>query len=389
MESIIDKYSTKMISAGLAKAGAPLIALLDADVEWNRHSEKQKIFEQIMSSLHVNSLIFSEPDEPYRTIIEYLSQSSASAIFPEDSETRTFFHDFPVCWKMSAPELIDTLKRRKNVIVPGAGIIATGSISPLQAYVSFSTVCFSCFVKFFTDYLRERRTGTVGKKLEDAFKKVINLLEPPHHPQPLSRGPFTTRDDILSAISEAGRATVKSRLVDSFFGNISYLASNILYISETASSLDELEGNIDAVPLNGSSSVGITASSEFSAHRLIVENTSYRAILHGHPKFSVILSLDCEILDCEFRGACHVSCPQKREVEGIPIVTGEIGRGLAKTVPAAIAQVPSVIVYGHGVFTAGEKDFNLPLQRMAAVENACRKEYFHRAGIGSSGQSLL
>ena len=389
MESIINKYAAKMISAGLAQAGAPFIALLDADVEWNRHSEKQKVLEQVMSSLHINSLIFAEPAEPYRTIIEYLAHSSASAIFPEDSETRTFFHDFPVCRKMSAPELIDALKQRKNVIVPQAGIIATGSISPLQAYVSFSTVCFSCFVKFFTDYLRVRRTGTVGKKLEDAFTKVINLLEPAHHPDPLLTGPFSSPHDILSAISKAGQATVKSRLVDSFFGNISYLASNILYISETASSLDELDGNIDAVPLNGSSSVGITASSEFSAHKLIVESTSYRAILHGHPKFSVILSLDCEIPDCESRGSCHVSCPQKREVEGIPIVTGEIGRGLAKTVPAAIAQVPSVIVYGHGVFTAGECDFNLPLQRMANVENTCRTEYFRRAGIGANVKSRV
>jgi ribulose-5-phosphate 4-epimerase/fuculose-1-phosphate aldolase len=389
MESIINKYSGKMISAGLAQAGAPLVALLDADVEWNRQDTKRNILEQVMGNLHINSLIFSIPSEPYRTIIEYLAQSSASAIFPEDSETRTFFHDFPVCRKMSAPELIIALKHRKNVIVPGAGIVATGSISPLQAYASFSTVCFSCFVKFFTDYLREHRNGTVGKKLEGAFTKVINLLEPPHNPPPLMTGPFSDPDDIISAISEAGRATVKSRLVDSFFGNISYLASNILYISQTASSLDELNGNIDSVPLDGSSSVGITASSEYSAHRLIVENTSYRAILHGHPKFSVILSLDCALNDCEFRGSCHISCPQKREVEGIPIVTGEIGRGLAKTVPAAIAQEPSVIVYGHGVFTAGKTDFNLPLQRMAAVENSCRTEYFRRAGISSSGQSRV
>ena len=386
MESLINKYSTKMISAGLAPAGAPLIALLDADVEWNRHDTLQKTLEQVMAGLHINSLIFSELAEPYKTIIDYLAVSSAPTIFPEDSETRTFFHDFPVCPTFSALELISALKHRKNVIVPKAGIVALGSVSPLQAYVSFSSVCFSCFVKFFTDYLWARRTGRIDKKMEDAFLKVINLLEPPHSPPTLATGPFASRNDILSAISEAGRATVQSRLVDSFFGNISYLACDILYISQTASSLDELEGNIDAVPLDGSSSVGITASSEYSAHRQIVNNTSYRAILHGHPKFSVILSLDCKINDCKFRGSCHSSCPQKREVCGISIVPGEIGKGLSKTVPAAIAHDPSVIVYGHGVFTAGVTDFNEPLQRLAAIENACRAEYFRRAGISSARQ---
>jgi ribulose-5-phosphate 4-epimerase/fuculose-1-phosphate aldolase len=386
MESIINKYSAKMISAGLAPAGAPLIALLDADVEWNRRDTLQKTLEQVMAGLHINSLIFSELAEPYKTIIDYLAASSTPTIFPEDSETRTFFHDFPVCQTFSAPELISALKHRKNVIVPKAGIVALGNVSPLQAYVSFSSVCFSCFVKFFTDYLRARRTGDINIKMEKAFMKVINLLEPRHSPPTLITGPFSSHNDILSAISEAGRATVQSRLVDSFFGNISYLADNILYISQTASSLDELEGSIDAVPLDGSSSVGITASSEYSAHRQIVINTSYRAILHGHPKFSVILSLDCEIGDCQFRGSCYTGCPQKREVCGTAIVPGEIGRGLAKTVPAAIAQDPSVIVYGHGVFTAGETDFNKPLQRLAAVENACRAEYFRRAGIISKGQ---
>lgn len=381
MESLINKYSAKMISAGLADHGAPLVALLDADVEWNRSDNRQKILEQVMMSLHVNSLIFSEPAEPYRTIIEYLSHSSSAAILPQDSETRTFFHDFPICRNFSAAELTGALKQRKNAIVPGAGIAATGSISPLQAYVSFSSVCFSCFVKFFADYLQARHAGCMNDKLENTFRNVINFIGLAHNPPELAKGPFSDRDEIIRAISQAGKATVQSGLVDSFFGNISYLSHDILYISETASSLDELEGNIDAVPLNGSSSVGITASSEYSAHRLIVENTSYHAILHGHPKFSVILSLDCEIKNCKFRGSCHTSCPEKREVCGIPIVPGEIGRGLAKTVPAAIAEKPAVIVYGHGVFTAGEIDFNDPLRRLASVENTCREEYFRRAEI--------
>ena len=176
MESLINKYSAKMISAGLAPAGAPMVALLDADVEWNRRDTLQKTLEQVMAGLHINSLIFSELAEPYKTIINYLAATSAPTIFPEDSETRTFFHDFPVCRTLSAPELISVLKQRKNVIVPEVGIVAAGGVSPLQAYVSFSSVCFSCFVKFFTDYLWTRRTGSVDKELGDAFTKAINFI---------------------------------------------------------------------------------------------------------------------------------------------------------------------------------------------------------------------
>jgi ribulose-5-phosphate 4-epimerase/fuculose-1-phosphate aldolase len=238
-------------------------------------------------------------------------------------------------------------------------------------------------VKFFGDYLQALRSNNLDTKFKDAFQNVINSLDPPIKTQPLIRGPFTAAGDVVSAITEAGLATVHSRLVDSFFGNISYLCNNVLYISQTASSLDELEGNIDAVPLDGSSCTGITASSEYSAHRQIVNNTSYRAILHGHPKFSVILSLDCQIDDCTLRGSCHTSCTQKRSVCGIPIVPGEIGKGLAGTVPAAITQNPSVIVYGHGVFSAGKVDFNEPFRELAAAENICREEYFQRAGIKS------
>ena len=63
---------------------------------------------------------------------------------------------------------------------------------------------------------------------------------------------------------KTGKELVKQRLVDSYFGNISYVRGETIYISQTGSSMDELEDCIDAVPLDGSSSSGITASSELS-----------------------------------------------------------------------------------------------------------------------------
>jgi len=180
-------------------------------------------------------------------------------------------------------------------------------------------------------------------------------------------------------MEEAGGATVDCRLVDSYFGNISCLFNEILYISQTGSSLDELRGCIHPVPLDGSSCVGITASSELSAHRAIVADGAHRTVLHGHPKFSVILSLACEEKNCELWGQCHLRCPRPRQAAGVPIVPGEVGtgpHGLCHTVPPALDGQRGVIVYGHGVFTVGKTDFNDAFSALLEIENACREAYF-------------
>jgi ribulose-5-phosphate 4-epimerase/fuculose-1-phosphate aldolase len=187
------------------------------------------------------------------------------------------------------------------------------------------------------------------------------------------------RQKIYDEICRVGRYTVEKGLVDSFFGNISYFDGKTIYISQTASSLDELEGHIDPVPLDGSSTAGLSASSELPAHRAIYLSSNYHAVLHGHPKFSVILSMFCEEEECVLSD-CGRNCKRKRSACGVPIVTGEIGAGgLAKTVPAAIRESGVCIVYGHGVFSAGGQDFKDAFLKMVDVENRCREEYFRLA----------
>jgi len=64
-------------------------------------------------------------------------------------------------------------------------------------------------------------------------------------------------------------------------------------------------------------------------------------------------------------------------------VAGEAGGGpfgLCHTVPPAMRDHPGVIVFGHGLFTVGKHDFNEAFERLAAIENACRQEYFRRIG---------
>jgi ribulose-5-phosphate 4-epimerase/fuculose-1-phosphate aldolase len=180
--------------------------------------------------------------------------------------------------------------------------------------------------------------------------------------------------------------------VDSYFGNISYRLGDTILISQTGSSLDELGPCIDPCRMDGSSCAGITASSEYSAHKAVYEaEGNARAILHGHPRFSVILSLDCERLDCPRLGECHRACDTPRAVTDptggldVPIVPGEVGTGpfgLCNTLPQALVGTAGdrrgAIVYGHGLFTLGAVDFRDAFATLMDVEHFCRAEYFRR-----------
>jgi len=382
MERLIKKYADKLVGAGLAEPGAPLVGGLDADLVWNRSDPDCTLLEEVFDKLSINSLVFSIPAEPYRTIIDHLAKHSQGTLTPNDCETRTFLHDLPVAADFSSRAIIQALSRRKSVIIPGKGIAAFGTVSPEQGFVTFSSVCFACFVKFFSDYLRDIRDGRTTPEQQETFDRVVSLLKPPAPDPPrLMRGPFTTGGQVQEALCRAGRHTVEYRLVDSYFGNISYLLDDVVYISRTGSSLDELEDMIDPCPMDGSSCAGLTASSELTAHMDIYSHTPNRAVLHGHPRFAVILSMDCGKKDCPVRGRCHIECPEKRFVRDIPIVAGEVGAGpwgLCHTVPPAIKDRRGVIVYGHGVFTAAENDFNKAFESLLFVENMCREEYFAR-----------
>jgi ribulose-5-phosphate 4-epimerase/fuculose-1-phosphate aldolase len=382
MDQIFRIYEDKFLKSGLADQGTPLLGLLDARLSWNRDDKACAVLERLFEHLNINALVFSQPAEPYRSIVDYLAETSGGIIFPGDCESRTFLHDLPVSFSFSLESIILALKERKSVIIPGQGIITYGTVGLEQAYVTFSSVCFACFVKFFSDYLYDIKHGKINNIRQNLFDLLVKRLEPtPCFKGSLMKGPFDSEISVYQAIQEAGMLTVEHRLVDSYFGNISFCYNDTLYISQTGSSLDNLQGFIDPCPLDGSSCTAVTASSELPAHLKIVKNTENNAILHGHPRFSVILSMDCDIEECEYRGQCHIKCPHERFVCDIPIVSGEVGSGpygLCNTVPEAIEGRPGVIVYGHGVFTAGKTDFNRPFKNLIKIENDCRTEYFNR-----------
>lgn len=382
MMDLLKKFETKLICHGLCEEGQPLLGSLDDELYWNRTDLRTNFLEEIFHGLNISSILFAKPAEPYFTILNALADEATCGFFvPEDSESRTFFHDIPVTDVCEAPAIIAALKRRRSIFVKGHGILTYGTIGPEQAFVVFSSVCFSSYVKFFSDLLSS--TSNDLKRIEFALREAehyLQFLTDRAKEVCLQSGPFHTRNETRIAITDAGRATVQCRLVDSYFGNISYFNNDSIFISQTASSLDELSGCIDECPIDGSSCEGITASSEFTAHREIFMQTNARAILHGHPKFSVIMSMQCGKKPCEFKDECHRRCPENRSIEDIPIVPGEIGTGkygLCNTLPPALKYAKGAIVYGHGLFTTGRKDFREAFNAMKDIETMCVKSYIN------------
>jgi ribulose-5-phosphate 4-epimerase/fuculose-1-phosphate aldolase len=382
MQNILQKYAAKLVRAGLTETGGALIGLRGAQTLWSREGEACAALETVMAAIDKQAILFAEPAEPYRTIIEYLAETSGGVIEPRDFETRIFLHDLPVLQEFEPQAVAAALKRRRSVVIAGRGVVTFGKTGPDAAFVIYSSVCFACFVKFFSDTLYHVRRNSVDHRRRSVLKKVMERLDPPSATAgTLMNGPFSVEGRILSAMEEAGRLMVDCRLVDSSFGNISYFADPVLYISRKGGALDELHGRIVPVSLADPAAPTERASTEFPAHRDIVLATGRRAVLHGHPKFAVILSMDCEKDDCEGRDSCHIRCPQERFVCDIPVVAGEAGAGpfgLCHTVPPAMRDHRGVIVYGHGLFTAGKHDFNEAFERLAAIENACRREYIRR-----------
>ena len=382
MKTLCEKYARKLTEQGLAAPGDPIVGGLDAELVWNRQDPRTEELAKVFDELSINSLVFSKPAEPFATIIDFLATRYPETIRPEDTETRTFLHDIPVCREFSAQAIVENLKKRKAVIIPGEGIISFGTVSPEQGFVFYSSTAFACFVLFFSDYLEAAKRGDIDDEYQAAFEKAVSHLPEPRTDLPvLATGPHSDDETILSAMAEAGRGVVEYGLVDSFFGNISYRLDNTIYISQTGSSLDELEGCIDQCPMDGSSTTGLTASSELTAHEDVYRRAEVDCILHGHPKFSVIMSMDCDKADCPNRGKCHVKCAECRTIEGIPIVPGEVGTGptgLCNTLPPAVASAGAAFVHGHGLFTSAKVDFNNAFKTLLETENLCRKVYFER-----------
>jgi ribulose-5-phosphate 4-epimerase/fuculose-1-phosphate aldolase len=401
MHDEIKKYTQKLIRDRTATPESIHFYRLDDVVTTNREDEWLPVFTEVFSSLNITALLFARLTLPFADLLVERADPKAVRLVPNDSETRVFLHDIPFIrnskWEGKpktelAPMIIRCLKERKAVIIQGLGVVATGGVTVEQAFIGFSTIFHTTFVKYLLDLLVEGFRLPDEQVQFEVFKKAWGR-SPELSDLTFAKGPLECIADfgfriadcereksgqqiIYNEICRVGRYTVEKGYVDSFFGNISYFDGKTIFISQTTSSLDELEGHIDPVPLDNSSTAGLSASSELPAHRGVYLASNYHAVLHGHPRFSIVMSMFCEEENCGIDD-CNRLCNRKRSVCGVPIVAGETGAGgLAKSVPLALKESGVCIAFGHGIFAAGEKDFEAAFMRMAEVENQCREAYF-------------
>lgn len=383
MHDQITKYTAKLISEGAAQAGCIAFAAQDDTMISDGEPTLASLSESVLSRLNCLALVAAVPSLPFADLLVQRAAVHEHCIVPRDTETRTFLHDIPIVRKSDigtnpAETFADLLGNRKGIVVEGVGIIATGALTVEQAYINWSSVFHSTYIKYLEDLLEY---GFLLPGEADAFDhfRRESLLPLSSEGLEFRRGPLVEKSAILEEIARVGSYTVQRRLVDSFFGNISYSNGELIYISQTASSLDELPGCIDPVPFENSSTVGITASSELGAHRSIFDTTGCRAILHGHPRFAVVMSMMCSEKESCHVTDCWKDCSKVRFLGVTPVVAGEIGAGgIAKNVPPVIGRTGAAVVYGHGVFSIGMADFREAFQGLVAVENWCRSEYFRR-----------
>lgn len=372
MSEQVDKYLRKMLCHGLIdnedEAG---LYSLDDEIYTNRdciNAEVQTLFHL----LNINSLIIARPETLRWSLITDLIAQCPSVICPLDCESITFIHDIPVVETFDVHRIAHDLNRRKGCIVADTGIITTGTVSLEQAFISFSSICFATFVKYFADALN----GVYGycgaerpnsSRIDAVWTNLLHT-EPRALPNVLSRQAPDSEAQIIQAMDEAGKAVVAAGLVDSFFGNISFRKDDTIYISQTGSSLDELPGYIDRVAADGSSTCELTSSSELVAHVRTYELTGDTAILHGHPRFSVIMSMFGPVLGFE----------ETRFINDVPVVAGEVGAGrygLMHTLPPAMKNSHAAVVYGHGTFTSCTGSFHDAFERISSIEHMCYRAY--------------
>jgi ribulose-5-phosphate 4-epimerase/fuculose-1-phosphate aldolase len=383
MHNQIQKYTDKLTSDRSAHPGMIAFAAQDDTMICAGDPVLAGIAADTLARLNCLAICAARPALPFANFLLKRAAADEQVIVPRDTETRTFLHDIPLLRSSElgddpAAVIAGLLGSRKGIVIEGIGIIASGALTVEQAYINWSSVFHSTFIKYLEDLLQDGFRVPGEAEAFDRFREEW-LLPLTAGGLSFRPGPIVDKGDILDEITRVGRYTVQRGLVDSFFGNISYSNGDLLYISQTASSLDELAGCIDPVPFENSSTVGITASSELVAHRSIFELTGCRAILHGHPRFAVVMSMLCEE-----QGQCGITdcwkdCKKVRMLGGTPVVAGEIGAGgIAKNVPPVIGGPGRAIVYGHGVFAIGRTDFREAFQALVDVENWCRAEYFRK-----------
>ena len=178
----------------------------------------------------------------------------------------------------------------------------------------------------------------------------------------------------MQELIKYGKKIVEAGLAHSHFGNVSKRVGYQMLISTTGSMLGELEGQIVTVPVDPASpdELDVIASTEVNVHRAIYRATSALAILHGHSKYAVAMSMLYEPGEEQI-------VPEDAEsiyvLHEIPVVRGGVGSDeLAQNAADALRDHKGIIVQGHGTFARGAT-VDEAYVILSSIEHACTVKY--------------
>lgn len=178
----------------------------------------------------------------------------------------------------------------------------------------------------------------------------------------------------------AGRTLLECRCNNSHSGNLSVRCANenaasstnpapdTVLITRTGAMLAALGANdVIVTSMMPTPDERVAASTELPVHLAIYEQTSYGSIAHGHAPWAVLAGWMCdELRPIDVEGAYYFG--RVPVVECVPATaSAKTGAALAK----ALADVPVVILRGHGMFAVGSR-ITEAMQRITSVNDSAR-----------------
>ena len=174
----------------------------------------------------------------------------------------------------------------------------------------------------------------------------------------------------IAEMIRIGKKLFNLRLIDGASGNMSCRIEDQIIITKTGTLLDELTPKDFVVVRIGE--LADEASSDLIVHNAIYKRSDYKAVLHCHGIYNVVLSfmLD-EIAPIDLEGSMFLG--------KVKVVEGEFkSEDLAKKIAEEVAKNGIVVVRGHGIYSAG-MDIYEAFNRACYLEHSCEIIYRLRA----------
>ena len=206
----------------------------------------------------------------------------------------------------------------------------------------------------------------------------------------------TLSEELLDAFTRTGAALFHGGLNNSHSGNLSVRAAGGYWVTRTRSMCHEIRnGDVIWAGENGSGERD-KLSREFMVHAAIYDATDHRAVVHCHPQAAISLGfVEDEFQPIQIEG--HGALPGRVPV--LEVGNASASQELCDALAPMLADVPAVLVRGHGLFVGADSldqathrafvvneaaRFIMDMKLLGADMDALRRKPYIAAGYGAA-----